>query len=154
MVALRLALAPDDDVRTLVTELEDLLSRSYPPEQRHGLSVEALFLPHVRFYVASIAGQAIGCGGVALFDAFAEIKRMYVRPAARGRGVARALLVRLEADAREAGRPLLRLETGTEQLDALRLYRAQGFADCSAFPPYSSLPAHTIATSVFMEKRV
>jgi putative acetyltransferase len=83
---------PTDEVRMLVGELDTELSQQYPPEQRHGLTLDAIFQPHVRFFIAWAEGQAVGCGGIALFAGFAELKRMYVRPDARGRGVADALL--------------------------------------------------------------
>jgi putative acetyltransferase len=75
-MAIDQALSPTDEVRTLVGELEALLAADYTPEQRHGLSVEALFRPHLRFFVARMAGAAVGCGGVALFPDFAEVKRL------------------------------------------------------------------------------
>jgi putative acetyltransferase len=149
-----LAAAPDDAVRVLIAELEEVLSAEYPPEQRHGLPLEAIFQPHVRFYVATLDGAPAGCGGVALFDGFAEVKRMYVRPAVRGQGVARAILERLEAETRAANLPTLRLETGVKQLDALRLYRRYGFTECPPFGDYAALPPHTISTSSFLEKPV
>src|SRR5712691_8208018 len=103
---------PNEDVRMLIAELEDVLSAEYAPENRHGLPLEAIFQPHVRFFVATLDSLPVGCGGVALFDGFAEVKRMYVRPAARGHGVARAILDRLVAETRAADLPILRLETG------------------------------------------
>jgi putative acetyltransferase len=146
--------APNDAVRLLIAELEDILSAEYPPENRHGLPFEAIFQPHVRFFVASLDGAPAGCGGVALLDGFAEVKRMYVRPAARGQGVARAILDRIEAETRAANLPVLRLETGDKQTDALRLYRRYGFTDCPPFGDYAVLPPQTIATSIFLEKPV
>jgi putative acetyltransferase len=146
--------APNDAVRLLIAELEDILSAEYRPENRHGLPFEAIFQPHVRFFVASLDGAPAGCGGVALLDGFAEVKRMYVRPAARGQGVARAILDRIEAETRAANLPVLRLETGDKQTDALRLYRRYGFTDCPPFGDYAVLPPQTIATSIFLEKPV
>jgi putative acetyltransferase len=146
--------APDEEVRLLIDELEAVLGAEYPPEQRHGLSLDAIFQPHIRFFVAALEGAVVGCGGIALFEDFAEVKRMYVRPAARGRGVARAILARLEVEAQKARLPLLRLETGDKQGDALRLYRRYGFAECPAFGAYASMAPHRIATSIFLEKRV
>ena len=142
------------DVRALVGELDAELLVDYPPEQRHGLSIDAIFQPHVRFFVARLDGAAAGCGGVALLDGYAEVKRMYVRPSVRGRGVAAALLARLESEARDSGRDLLRLETGDRQLDAIRLYERAGFRRCDAFGAYASMPAHRVATSVFFEKKL
>src|SRR5277367_5211261 len=102
-------MVPTDAVRTLISELDATLSAEYPPEQRHGLALDAIFQPHVRFFVARLDGEAVGCGGVALFPDFAEVKRMYVRDVARGRGVAQALLARIESEARSAGLAVVRL---------------------------------------------
>ena len=153
-LAVELTTAPNDAVHLLIAELEDILSAEYPPEQRHGLPLEAIFQPHVRFFVATLDGAPAGCGGVALFDGFAEVKRMYVRPAARGQGIARAILARLEAETRAANLPTLRLETGDKQTDALRLYRRYGFIDCPPFGDYALKSPHTISTSIFLEKPV
>jgi putative acetyltransferase len=144
----------DADVRALIGELDAELSQNYRADEQHGLKLEAIFEPHVHFYVATLDGVAVGCGGVALFDDFAEIKRMYVRAAVRGRGVADAILAQLTADALQAGLPLLRLETGTRQPAAIRVYERHGFGACTAFEPYTSLAPESIANSVFMEKRL
>jgi putative acetyltransferase len=153
-VRVELAANVTDEVRFLVDELEAVLAAEYPPEQRHGLALDAIFQPHVRFFLARRHGAAVGCGGVALFADFAEVKRMYVRDAARGQGIADAILVRIEQEARAAGLSLLRLETGIRQIAAMRLYARMGFRECSAFGDYARLAPHAIATSVFLEKRV
>jgi len=85
---------------------------------------------------------------------FAEVKRMYVRPHARGRGVAQAVLARIEAEARGAGLSVLRLETGVRQADSIRLYERWGFRKCTAFGAYAQMPAQAIVTSVFYEKPI
>ena len=86
--------------------------------------------PQGRFVVAYVDGQALSCGGVKrLDDTAAEIKRMYVAPEARGRGVAQQLLARLEAIATEMGCAVVRLDTGDKQPAALALYRAAGYHD-------------------------
>ena len=146
------ATTPSDDVRSLIAELEDNLAAEYPPEQRHGLALDAIFQPHVQFFVARVDGAAVGCAGVALFADLAEVKRMYVRPAARGRGIAEALLARIEAVTRDAGLARLCLETGDRQVAAIRLYGRAGFSRCGAFGGYAALPPASIATSVFFEK--
>ena len=151
---IEIARSPTDDVRRLIAELEDVLSAEYPPEQRHGLSLDAVFQPHILFFVARLNGAAAGCGGVALFSDFAEVKRMYVRPSARGRGVAQALLRRLENETRSAGMSLLQLETGIKQAAAIRLYERAGFSRCGAFGVYATMPQGAVATSVFFEKRL
>ena len=153
-VRIELALTATDDVRLLISELEAVLAAEYPPEQRHGFSIEAIFQPHVRFFLARRQGAAVGCGGVALFPDFAEVKRMYVRDTARGQGVADAILARIEAEVRSAGLSVLRLETGTRQIAAMRLYARMGFRECVAFGTYALKPLQAIAASVFFEKRL
>jgi putative acetyltransferase len=148
------ALTATDEVRALIGELEAVLAVEYPPVQRHGLAVEAIFQPHVRFFLARLHGVAVGCGGVALFPDYAEVKRMYVHHTARGQGVADALLARLEAEVRSTGLSLLRLETGVRQIAAMRLYVRSGFRECPAFGDYALKVPESIAASVFFEKRV
>jgi len=80
------------------------------------------------------------------------VKRMYTRGVARGRGVAKALLVCLEQEARAAGKPVLRLETGTLQAAAIGLYEQCGFQPCGPFGHYAELEPHRIAASLFYEK--
>jgi putative acetyltransferase len=115
-------LVPDatDEVRALIGELDRILSAEYTPEQRHGLALDAIFKPDIRFFLARLNGTAVGCGGVAFFAEFAEVKRMYVRDVARGRGVAQALLARIEREAREAGFVLLKLVSSPPALPTRR----------------------------------
>jgi len=134
--------------------LDAELAAEYSPEQRHGLTVRDIFQPHVRFFVAYADDVPAGCGGVALFADFAELKRMYVRPAARGRGVADALVGRLIEETQAVGLRILRLETGTRQRAAMRFYARHGFERCEVFGPYASLPRPAIRESFFMEKRL
>jgi putative acetyltransferase len=143
---------PGPEVRDLIGELNDTLAAVYEPHQRHGLALEQLFAPHLRFFIARSGGRAVGCGGVALLAGYAEVKRMYTRPAARGQGVAKAVLARLEDEARGSGFPLLRLETGIHQPEAVGLYQRMGFRPCLPFGAYLLLPARDIETSLFFEK--
>ena len=155
--AVRIEAAPaaTEEVRALIGELDAVLAAEYPPEQQHGLALDAIFQPHVRFFLARLrSSDAVGCGGVALFSDFAEVKRMYVRDIARGQGVADAILARIEQEARDAGLSLLRLETGERQAAALRFYARAGFRRCPAFGAYALMAPPSIATSVFFEKRI
>jgi len=151
-ITIELAPTATADVHALISELDRTLAAEYPPDQRHGLALDAIFQPHIRFFLARLNGAAVGCGGVALFADFAEVKRMYVRDTVRGRGVAQALLTRIETTAREAGLFLLRLETGERQPAALKFYARAGFVPCAAFGAYAAMPSQATATSVFMEK--
>jgi putative acetyltransferase len=144
--------APTPEVHDLIGELDAVLGAAYEPHQRHGLSLDQLFEPHVLFFVARLDGAAVACGGVALFDDYAEVKRMYTRPAARGRGVAKAVLRRLEEEAQASGKTVLRLETGRHQPEAVGLYRGAGFVSCGAFGHYAQMPALDIELSLFFEK--
>lgn len=140
------------DVRSLIFALDSELAVAYPPEQMHGLTLASLFQPHVKFFLARLDGRAVGCGGIAFFDGFAEVKRMYVRDDVRGKGVAQAMLAHIEAVAREAGYTRLRLETGVRQPAAIRLYESFGFEPCAAFEPYASMPPSAVKNSLFYEK--
>ena len=151
-IAIELLSGPTQDARELVAELDEVLGALYEPHQRHGLTIEQVFEPNVRFFVARLGEGAVGCGALALFNDYAEVKRMYTREAARGRGVGRALLARIEAEARDAGKPILQLETGIYQAAAIGLYEGYGFRRCGAFGHYAGLPRHRIAASIFYEK--
>jgi putative acetyltransferase len=153
-LTLELTDRPTDDARTLIDELESELAGDFAPEQRHGLSIERVFQPHILFYIARLDGEPVGCGGVAFDDGFAEIKRMYVRPGVRGRDVAQAVLARLEAEAKARGVKRLTLETGDVLHAAIRVYERAGFTRCAAFGDYLKLAPNTIARSVFLEKRI
>jgi putative acetyltransferase len=153
-VQIELAPSATEEIRALVEELETVLAAEYLPEQRHGLAIDALFQPHIQFFLAWLDGAAVGCGGVALFSDFAEVKRMYVRDPARRQGVAGAILARLEEEARDAGLSWLRLETGDNQIAAMQLYARAGFSRCPAFGDYLQMTPQSIATSVFFEKRI
>jgi putative acetyltransferase len=121
----------------------------YPPESRHYLGLPSLKQSNVFFAVARDAGGAIGCGAVVLYPEFGEIKRMYVSPRGRGRGVARELLLLLESRAIETGCQLLTLETGPYQQEALALYASAGYERRGPFGEYANDPL-----SVFMQKYI
>jgi GNAT superfamily N-acetyltransferase len=96
--------------------------------------------PRGAFVAVHLAGEAVGCGAVrplpAGDPAIAEIKRMYTAPAARGRGVARALLRHLVAVATELGYAQVVLETGTRQPEAMALYVSEGWVPLAPYGQY------------------
>jgi ribosomal protein S18 acetylase RimI-like enzyme len=129
------------DASALIEELDAHLGQLYPVESRHGFSVEKLLRDGVAFFVTREAGRAAGCGGVLLVGReYAEVKRMYVRPAFRGRGLARLMLDHLVAHARAHGLGVIRLETGIHQRDAIALYERSGFRRIAPFGPYREDP--------------
>jgi GNAT superfamily N-acetyltransferase len=87
-------------------------------------------------------GRALGCGALrSLGEPVVEIKRMYVRPEARGRGVGSLLLEALESEAVARGFKVVRLETGPLQPEALGLYTRSGYREIPCFGAYSGGPA-------------
>ena len=129
--------------RALVSALDDELSRQYPePGATHfRLDAEEVSDGHGAFVIAWVDGSPLGCGAVRRLGATsAELKRMYVAPAARGRGVGRALLEALEGEARRLGVRQLLLETGVRQRAALVLYERAGFMVVPAFGEYRDSP--------------
>lgn len=143
--------SPDQpDVIALIAELDAYQDTLYPPESRHAIDLASLKQPNVLFVVARDAdARAIGCGAAVLHREFGEVKRMYVHPLARGRGVARRVLAMLEAGAAQRECDLLRLETGPLQPEAIALYAACGYVRRGPFAAYRDDPL-----SVFMEKRL
>ena len=137
---------PDSpEAAALILELERVLEPLYPQASRHGYSIDKLLREGVTFCVARQDGAPAGCGGVQLFgtatgDAYGEVKRMYVRPAFRGQGVAQAILAHLADTCRQHGVSLLRLETGIYQVEAIRLYERWGFQRIPPFGPYRPDP--------------
>jgi putative acetyltransferase len=91
-----------------------------------------------------------GCGAIRLLDpTTAEVKRMYVEPDHRGRGVGRAVLASLETAARQLGAERVVLETGVHQVAALSLYRRAGFQQVDCWGEYASSP-----TSICFAKKL
>lgn len=104
----------------------------------------------VRHLVGVVNGRAVACGAIQSIDPdIAEIRRMYVRPAHRRRGVGRQLLAALEDLAFWAGHSVLRLETGTYLPSALALYRSSGYTEIPVYGRYVGNPY-----SACFEKRI
>ena len=129
------------DAINLITELDAYLEAHYPPESRHGFSVDRLLAEDVAFFLLRSGGAPAGCGGIKLVGSeYGEIKRMYVRPRFRGSGFAKSLLAHLADYARTHDIPLLRLETGIHQTEAIGLYERWGFHRIPPFGPYTDDP--------------
>jgi putative acetyltransferase len=137
----------DPEVRALIAELDAFNSELYPAESNHFDSPEKLAETRGVFLVVEQGGELVGCGAAKHCGDWAELKRMYLKPKARGGGMALAMLVKLLDWARSEGLPLARLETGNISVGALRLYRRAGFKEIPAFPPYKPDPL-----SIFMER--
>jgi GNAT superfamily N-acetyltransferase len=116
------------DARRLITALDEHLAGRYSPDQRFGPNLKP---------------EHVGA------DKTAEVKRMYVEPELRGRGVAKEILEHLEKSARDLGVKRLVLETGIYQAEAIALYRRAGFSPVRCWGEY----AESI-TSVCFEKAI
>ncbi|MGG6897066.1 GNAT family N-acetyltransferase [Rhizobium sp. BR 315] len=151
-MSLRIAVeSPRQDGVIRLLEMSDAYAESlYPPQSNHMLDLASLEKPGVTFWVARIEGDIIGCCAlVEAGDGTAEIKRMFVDPAARGRSVARKLMETIEAAAFEKRLAAIRLETGIYQPEAIGLYKRFGYVEIPAFGSYLPDPL-----SLFMEKRL
>lgn len=129
------------DVQALVTAQQAEMLELYEGEADIGPAREAsMFVePDGVFLVVRDDDRAVACGGIARFDETrGELKRMYVLPDARGRGLGRRVLVELEAEARRLGYGSLVLETGDRQEAALGLYESSGYEQIPCYPPYDS----------------
>jgi putative acetyltransferase len=129
------------DVQALVHAQQAEMLELYEGEADIGPKREAsMFVePDGVFLVVRDGKRAVACGGVCRFDAArAEVKRMYVVPDARGRGLGRRVLEELEAAAKRLGYTSVVLETGDLQVEALRLYESSGYERIPCYPPYDS----------------
>jgi putative acetyltransferase len=135
----------------LLGELDEALwLHPYPPQSRHAFTVEKLIREGVAFFVARMDADAAACGGLKIFGTdYGEVKRMYVRPACRGRGLGKTVLQRLAEYAQQQGTNVLRLETGIYQVEAIGLYQGWGFKRRPPFGEYKIDPF-----SVYFEKRL
>jgi len=135
-------------VRLLLQQADDRSSFLYPEESRHGLGIAAFLSLQATFFVARVDQRAVGCGGFVRGEpGQAELKRMFVTDAARGRGVGRALLCAAENAAVQQDIRLMQLETGVKSSEAIGLYRSAGYRERGPFGQYRPAPL-----SVFMEK--
>ncbi|MWD28214.1 GNAT family N-acetyltransferase [Aquicoccus sp. SCR17] len=135
------------EARALLAQSHRLMQSLYPADQNHFLPVEALAAEGVQFYVAREYDTTLGCAALAVKDGYGEVKSLFTAPFARGKGVAKKLMARLELEARTLGLPVLRLETGPKQPEALALYEGLGFGRRGPFGDYTESPG-----SVFYEK--
>ena len=122
-----------DLLEAMIVELTPLYGRIDVPQAPSATPAD-FAPPGGAFLVGYEGGAAVCVGGIKrLDDEACEIKRMFVVPAARGRGVAQALLGALEDTARELGYTVAKLDTGPHPPHAERLYRAAGYADTGNF---------------------
>ncbi len=133
----------------LLKQSHALMQELFPPEDNFYLEVDDLVADHIHFFTAREGDQILGTGALKAYDSYGEIKSMFVSEAARGKGIADALMRQLEDQARELKLPLIKLETGNVLHAAHRLYARHGFTECGPFGGYSDAKS-----SIFMEKKL
>ena len=138
------------EIKALIESLDIYMLGLYPAESTHRTDATTLSSQNARFFSALLDDIVVGCGGIMLEHNYAEIKRIFVSPQARGLGVGHKLLERLETEARQLGFNSLRLETGIYQPEALSLFRARGFVPRLSFGDYPDNDPN----SIFMEKQI
>ena len=131
----------------LLKQSHALMEALFPPEDNYYLDIDQLCADNIKFFAARIGDDLLGTGALANKGTYGEIKSMFVDEAARGKGIADALMRQLEDAAREDGLAMLKLETGNVLHAAHKLYRRHGFQDCGPFGDYVEANS-----SIFMEK--
>ncbi|WP_337062230.1 GNAT family N-acetyltransferase [Kineococcus sp. G2] len=131
----------DARLEALLTEAVDELLRRYPSGSRE----EYHLAPDARFLLGLLDGEPAGCiaqadADPAEFPGGVDMKRVFVRAGARGRGVAKRLVGAFEDLARERGARRVRLETGTAQPEAIALYTALGYERIAPFGQWADSP--------------
>lgn len=139
----------DERVQRLVREVQSHYVVIYGTPDESPVDPREFAPPRGRFVLASLGDEPVAMGGwrwrrdlADRFDeaAVAEIKRMFVSPGARGRGVARRVLGHLEESSQAEGVQRLVLETGTMQPDAMALYERSGYEPVVPFGHYARSP--------------
>ena len=136
------------DALALIEEVQAEYTVRYGGPDTTPLAPAMFDPPQGAFFVGYVEGAPVAMGGwrfrpdVTAFGRFraAEIKRMYVGPGARRRGLARVVLAYLEQTARAAGADLMVLETGIEQPEAIALYTSSGYQPVEGFGHYKWSP--------------
>jgi GNAT superfamily N-acetyltransferase len=140
-VDIRRVAPSDEQGRALIAAAVAELAERYDGDQDPAVDLDDLVPPRGDFLVALLDGKPVGCGGVrVLAPGMGEIKRMFVAPSVRRKGVGRALLAGLEAAARDLGWTVLRLETGLRQPEAIALYQDTGYERIPDYGHWAGAP--------------
>jgi DNA-binding MarR family transcriptional regulator/GNAT superfamily N-acetyltransferase len=120
-------------------ELAERFEAGFNPALSISADAEELTPPCGFFVIARLKGEPVGCGALKCHSDFGEIKRMWVKASARGLGLGKRVLQRLEELARQRHLPVLRLETNRTLVEAQALYKGSGYQEVAAFndEPYA-----------------
>ena len=139
-----------DEVRTLIAELNTALLALSPPEACYHLTVEQMAEPTVTVWIARDGDTVVGCGALKRHsETVGEVKRMFTRPAWQGQGVGRRILAEIQSVAEREALETLVLETGDQHPAAWAIYEKAGFARCGPVLDYPDSPF-----SVFYQKQL
>lgn len=139
-LSIRTESAASRAARRLIDALDAELTLRYPGEPTNGIDAEDFEATGGVFLIGYLGTEAVACGAFRPTDGAAEVKRMFVAPAYRGRGFARDILRGLEAEAAVRGFPRAILETGIRQPEAISLYRAEGWRPIPCFGQFAGDP--------------
>ncbi len=140
-VEIRETLAASPEATALIAGLDARIASLYPGEKINGIATEAFEVGGGYFSVAWDGGKPVGCGAYRpINETIAEVKRMFVIPEARGKGVSRTILTHLERKIREKGFKTIVVETGHRMVEALALYESAGYAPIPPFLQYATTP--------------
>jgi GNAT superfamily N-acetyltransferase len=138
------------DACLLLERLETELAGRYGDDGKTDFTPEQVRVSGSVFLVARLGGRPVGCGALRPMEpGVVEVKRMFIEPDARGRGLAGRILTELETCARAMGYRAVRLETGTLQPEAIRLYEREGYRRIANYGKYVDNPL-----SVCFEKAI
>jgi hypothetical protein len=126
---------------SLIQKLSAELGQRYGDDGAGAFTPADAMVPGAAFVIAWLGERPVGCGALRPMESgVAEVKRMYVEPDVRRCGAARAVLAKLEAMAHDFGYRAVRLETGTLQPEAIRLYEKAGYRRIARYGQYGHNP--------------
>ena len=138
------------DALELIGELDKELLQRYPASSIHKLDLDKITNESSVFLVGYVSQVAVGCCSVCEIElGVGEVKRVFVKPRYRRKGIAERMMEHLEKQAAECGFELLRVETGEKQPESIAMYQKLGYYDIDNYGEYINDP-----NSVCMEKRL
>jgi len=137
------------EAENLIIELDEYQRKLYPPDSCHLDSIETLQNENAYFFGAIENEEIVAIGSVKIFQDYGELKRIYVPPTQRRKGLAKKIIDKLETLLISKNIFLSRLETGPYSKDAIELYKKLGYSICEKFGSYNE-----DVLSTFMEKKL